>query len=305
MIVPLNEKFKICGVDVTFIDANHCPGSVMILFEPPNGEVICSNAVILYFLSEFIVCRRHIWSSSDGLTFRMVSLRCQAVLHTGDFRFCSAMRDNASLQSTSVHTLILDTTYCDQQVWVWYGETTLAWCFTCNQTFGVYRKCVPNASGINNPMTRVLTPVVGIRFVLNMTKVWMRWPTVEEKGSCLVGFIRSGWNILQKWLWTLARFFSNRALTHYTLLSSTTSPNRRPLYSLSLKQSRQSYSIPKPCFSSAPILSVRIFVPYNIDLHNVIFVETKFTYPCGNCRERKSVFGGGESITEEDLRGCC
>ncbi|BBM99861.1 DNA cross-link repair 1A protein [Marchantia polymorpha subsp. ruderalis] len=76
MIVPLNEKFKICGVDVTFIDANHCPGSVMILFEPPNGE---------------------------------------AVLHTGDFRFCSAMRDNASLQSTSVHTLILDTTYCDQQ----------------------------------------------------------------------------------------------------------------------------------------------------------------------------------------------
>ncbi|KAG6542227.1 hypothetical protein Mapa_016355 [Marchantia paleacea] len=76
MIVPLNEKFKICGVDVTFIDANHCPGSVMILFEPPNGE---------------------------------------AVLHTGDFRFCSAMIDNASLQSTSVHTLILDTTYCDQQ----------------------------------------------------------------------------------------------------------------------------------------------------------------------------------------------
>ncbi|KAL2652826.1 hypothetical protein R1flu_020954 [Riccia fluitans] len=76
MIVPMNEKFKICGVDVTFIDANHCPGSVMIIFEPPNGE---------------------------------------AILHTGDFRFCSAMADNSSLLSTRVHTLILDTTYCDRQ----------------------------------------------------------------------------------------------------------------------------------------------------------------------------------------------
>ncbi|KAL3684327.1 hypothetical protein R1sor_002349 [Riccia sorocarpa] len=76
VIVPMNEKLKICGVDVTFIDANHCPGSVMILFEPPN---------------------------------------CEAVLHTGDFRFCSAMADNSALLSTTVHTLILDTTYCDRQ----------------------------------------------------------------------------------------------------------------------------------------------------------------------------------------------
>lgn len=37
--LPLNETVLIDGVRVTFIDANHCPGSVMILFEPPNGEV--------------------------------------------------------------------------------------------------------------------------------------------------------------------------------------------------------------------------------------------------------------------------
>ncbi|CAM6111862.1 unnamed protein product [Calypogeia fissa] len=76
MIIPLHEKVKIAGVDVTFIDANHCPGSVMILFEPPNGE---------------------------------------AVLHTGDFRFCTEMTNNAPLKTTKIHTLVLDTTYCEPQ----------------------------------------------------------------------------------------------------------------------------------------------------------------------------------------------
>jgi hypothetical protein len=37
--LPLNETVLIDGIRVTFIDANHCPGSVMILFEPPNGKV--------------------------------------------------------------------------------------------------------------------------------------------------------------------------------------------------------------------------------------------------------------------------
>ncbi|KAG0630723.1 hypothetical protein M758_1G199900 [Ceratodon purpureus] len=75
-VLPLNETVLVDGVRVTFIDANHCPGSVMILFEPPNGK---------------------------------------AVLHTGDFRFCSDMTCHEVLKACRITTLILDTTYCDPQ----------------------------------------------------------------------------------------------------------------------------------------------------------------------------------------------
>jgi len=36
-VLPLNQKINIAGVDVTCFDANHCPGSIIILFEPPSG----------------------------------------------------------------------------------------------------------------------------------------------------------------------------------------------------------------------------------------------------------------------------
>ncbi|KAG2635239.1 uncharacterized protein LOC120660765 [Panicum virgatum] len=73
-VLPLNKKITIAGVDLICFDANHCPGSIIILFEPPNGK---------------------------------------AVLHTGDFRFSSEMVNNPVLQSSDIHTLILDTTYCN------------------------------------------------------------------------------------------------------------------------------------------------------------------------------------------------
>lgn len=38
-VLPLNQKTTIAGVDVTCFDANHCPGAVILLFEPPNGKV--------------------------------------------------------------------------------------------------------------------------------------------------------------------------------------------------------------------------------------------------------------------------
>ncbi|PHU09431.1 hypothetical protein BC332_21291 [Capsicum chinense] len=75
-VLPINQKITIAGIDVTCFDANHCPGALIILFEPPNGK---------------------------------------AVLHTGDFRFCEEMTRNSILQTCGVHSLILDTTYCDPQ----------------------------------------------------------------------------------------------------------------------------------------------------------------------------------------------
>ncbi|KAL5206864.1 hypothetical protein ABZP36_035073 [Zizania latifolia] len=73
-VLPLNEKITIAGVNLTCFDANHCPGAVIILFEPPNGK---------------------------------------AVLHTGDFRFSSEMANNPVLRTSHINTLILDTTYCN------------------------------------------------------------------------------------------------------------------------------------------------------------------------------------------------
>ncbi|KAF6174296.1 hypothetical protein GIB67_040789 [Kingdonia uniflora] len=75
-ILPLNQKISIAGVDVTCLDANHCPGAIIILFEPPNGK---------------------------------------AILHTGDFRFCKQMTEVSVLKSCPIQTLILDTTYCNPQ----------------------------------------------------------------------------------------------------------------------------------------------------------------------------------------------
>ncbi|QCE16336.1 benzoate 4-monooxygenase [Vigna unguiculata] len=75
-VLPLNQKIEIAGVDVTCFDANHCPGSILILFQPPNGK---------------------------------------AVLHTGDFRFSDEMTINPLLKMCPINTLILDTTYCNPQ----------------------------------------------------------------------------------------------------------------------------------------------------------------------------------------------
>ncbi|GAV80704.1 SAM_1 domain-containing protein/DRMBL domain-containing protein/Lactamase_B_2 domain-containing protein [Cephalotus follicularis] len=75
-VLPINQKVNIGGIDVTCLDANHCPGSIIILFEPPNGK---------------------------------------AVLHTGDFRFSEEMTSMGVLPMRPIHTLILDTTYCNPQ----------------------------------------------------------------------------------------------------------------------------------------------------------------------------------------------
>ncbi|XP_050125322.1 DNA cross-link repair protein SNM1 isoform X2 [Malus sylvestris] len=75
-VVPINQKMNIAGINVTCLDANHCPGSIIILFEPPAGK---------------------------------------AVLHTGDFRYSDSAASMSFLQACSIHTLILDTTYCNPQ----------------------------------------------------------------------------------------------------------------------------------------------------------------------------------------------
>ncbi|KAL4419767.1 hypothetical protein ABPG75_006865 [Micractinium tetrahymenae] len=73
--LPLDTPTVIQGVEVTLVDANHCPGAVQFLFRLPDG-------------------RRYI--------------------HTGDMRFAPALLDNPHLQAfRGCDALFLDTTYCN------------------------------------------------------------------------------------------------------------------------------------------------------------------------------------------------
>eukprot|EP00850_Spirogloea_muscicola_P000269 SM000001S04671 [mRNA] locus=s1:1646761:1649707:+ [translate_table: standard] len=68
-----NQTAVVQGVEVTMLPANHCPGAAIILFRLPWGDHI---------------------------------------LHTGDFRACTAMRAYPHLQGVHIKLLYLDTTYC-------------------------------------------------------------------------------------------------------------------------------------------------------------------------------------------------
>ena len=74
----IGEAFVVEGVAVTFVDANHCPGAVLLLFELPCGRTI---------------------------------------LHCGDMRYHPRMQAEPALLRVkgSVDTVYLDTTYCEEK----------------------------------------------------------------------------------------------------------------------------------------------------------------------------------------------
>jgi DNA cross-link repair 1A protein len=73
--IPMNTAVYVDNIKVHFIDANHCPGSVLILFESPSGK---------------------------------------SILHTGDFRACEAhVNLFNTVFCQTIDILYLDTTYLE------------------------------------------------------------------------------------------------------------------------------------------------------------------------------------------------
>lgn len=173
---------------MTCLEANHCPGAVVILFEPPTGEV---------------------------------------VLHTGDFRFSEEMAGLSILQATRIHTLILDTTYCNPQydfpkqeaVAQFVVESIQAESFNPNTLFliGSYtigkERLFLEVARVLHKKIYVSAAKLRIIQCFGYSEEDMQWFTLNEKES----------HIHVVPMWTLANFkrlkqISNQYLGRYSLV---------------------------------------------------------------------------------------
>ncbi len=94
--LPLNDAVVMDGVEVTLLDANHCPGSVMFLFKFMSGRASLHCGDFRY-----------------GRTFRNeVHARSTVVKRQLISRAVPEMEENPALWNVDVKSVYLDTTYC-------------------------------------------------------------------------------------------------------------------------------------------------------------------------------------------------
>jgi DNA cross-link repair 1A protein len=101
-MLPPDQPAVVGGVSVMPIDANHCPGAVMFLFEVPRGGAApCHGAAV------GSIHGGKARPPGPGRGGQGRSL----VLHTGDMRWHGGMALHPALTGRQLDVLMLDTTY--------------------------------------------------------------------------------------------------------------------------------------------------------------------------------------------------
>lgn len=104
-VLDLDSPAAIGGVEVTLIDANHCPGAVMLLFKIPAPRTGAAAA-------DSCPAAPPVQCPAATAGPAALAPPFTTVLHTGDFRWHSGMASHPSLAAVRIDCLMLDTTYC-------------------------------------------------------------------------------------------------------------------------------------------------------------------------------------------------
>ena len=107
---PFNEPFVVSDVQLTFVEANHCPGAILILFQPLVPSPLLSSPS-----PPSLPPAKRKWAEESTPTPTPPLLPLLSgegtLLHTGDFRFEESMKVHPALSSFRPDVLYLDTTY--------------------------------------------------------------------------------------------------------------------------------------------------------------------------------------------------